>query len=97
MFVRLITPKCLAFMLLLAGCCSFQMTGVAHAENAVQKAADRASHDRWARSEPSSAHHSKSDDDDEDDDADNHHHSKDKELAFGHAGELNGHLSMKGW
>lgn len=79
-----------AFLLVLSGT---QLVGTAHAANATQRAADRASHDRWARSEPSSGHRSASDEDEDEDSR----HSPDKIEAPGHAGELNGHLSIKGW
>ena len=71
----------------------------AFAETAAQKAADHVSKDKWARSEPSSAHHSSSDDDDDDDDSDSHssdHHSS-HSTPHGHEGELNGHVSIHGW
>jgi hypothetical protein len=91
---RLNTVKVLAFFLLAASCIGLESSGSAYAANATQRAADRANHDRWARSEPSSSHHSSSSDDDEDEDS---HHSRDKIDVPGHSGELNGHLSIKGW
>jgi hypothetical protein len=96
MFAPSKTVQIFAALLLLTGCFTVQLTGSAHAANAVQKAADRASHDRWARTEPSSGHHSTSSDDEDEDDSDSHHHSS-KELPPGHTGELNGHLSLHGW
>jgi hypothetical protein len=90
------TAQILVALLLLTGCFTLQLTGSAHAANAVQRAADRASHDRWARSEPSGAHRSSSSDDEEED-SESHSRSSDKVVPPGHAGELNGHLSLHGW
>lgn len=82
-------------LLLIIGGIDAQLALPAQAENAVQRAADRTSHDRWARSEPSGGHHSSDDGDDDDDNSQHssHHH----EAPSAHDGELNGHLSLKGW
>ena len=88
-------PKILAALFLIIGGLCVQLAVPAHAENAVQKAADRTSHDRWARSEPAGGHHSS--DDSDDDDEDSHHSSHHHDAPSAHDGELNGHLSLKGW
>jgi hypothetical protein len=97
MFAPLKSLQILAAVLLLAGGFTLQLTGVAHAANAVQRAADRTSHDRWTRSEPSSGHHSSSDDEDDDGDSDSDSHHSHDHLPPGHSGELNGHVSIHGW
>ncbi|MBV9549078.1 MAG: hypothetical protein JO256_05325 [Alphaproteobacteria bacterium] len=70
-----------------------------YAANAVAKAADRVSKDKWARTDPPAAKHASSSDDDDDDDSDSHDHDKKAEpkVISKHDGELNGKISIHGW
>jgi len=63
----------------------------AYATSGVERAANRLSKDRWAKTEPT-AHHNSDSDDDDGDGSDTSPPPKGP-----HEGELNGHLHVKNW